>query len=274
MAIGDISLSAAARSNLQALQNTASLLSTTEAHLSSGKKVNSASDNANAYFASQGFLARANDLNNVKSNLSTALTSVNSTTQSIANVNTVVTQLQGITTQALGTTDTTIRAGLASQFNALMTQLDSLVNDASFNGTNLLNSTSTTLVVYFNEKNTTALTVTGVNITSAGLNISVATNSFVDTASINTAGSLLLTALSTLRTDAATFGSNATLIQTRQTFTSDLINNLQTASDGLILADVNTEAANEQALQTQNQLGIDALNISNQTQQAILRLFP
>jgi len=274
MSVGDISLTASARANLAALQNTAALLQTTQSHLSTGKAVNSASDNATAYFASKGFLQRANDLSNVKSNLSTALTSVNATTQSISDVTTLVQQLQGVTTQALGTTDTTVRAGLASQFNALLTQLDTLVNDATFNGTNLLNSTSSSLVVYFNETNTTALTVSGVNISHTGLNISSAVNAFAGTSDINSSGSLLLTALSTLRTDAANFGGNATLIQTRQQFTSDLINNLQTASDHLVLADTNTEAANLQALQAQNQLGIAALNISGQQQQAVLRLFP
>lgn len=273
MPVDNISISTSARNNLNALQQTSKQLAQTQQHLSTGKKVNSAQDDANAFFASQGFLNRANDLNAVKSGLSTALTSVNAATQSISDITTVVQQLQGVTTQALGTTDTTIRAGLASQFNALLTQLDSMVNDASFNGTNLLTSTATSLIVYFNENNTTALTVTGVNITSAGLNISVSSNAFVDVDSINTAGSLLLTALATLRTDAAQFGSNATLIQTRQTFTTDLITNLQNASDGLILADTSTEAANEQALQAQNQLGIDALNISAQTQNAILKLF-
>jgi len=274
MAVGDITLTSSARQNLAALQNTAQLLETTQEHLSTGKDVNSASDNATAYFASQGFLQRANDLTNVKNNLATALTSVSSTTQSISDVTTLVEQLQGVTTQALGTTDTTTRAGLASQFNALLTQLDELVNDATFNGTNLLNSASTSLVVYFNETNTTALTVTGVNITSTGLSISNATNAFANTSDINSSGSLLLTALSTLRTDAANFGGNATLIQTRQQFTSDLINNLEDASNNLVLADTNTEAANLQALQAQNQLGIASLNISGQQQQAILRLFP
>jgi len=274
MSIGDISLTAATRANLQALQSTTQLLQSTEEQLATGKAVNSASDNATAYFASQGFLNRANELSNLKNSLATSLTSVNSVTQSISDVTTLVNQLQGVTTQALGTTDTGTRAGLASQFNALLTQLDLLVNDATFNGTNLLNSTSTTLVVYFNETNTTALTITGVNITSAGLNISVAANAFSTTDNINSAGSLLLTALSTLRTDAANFGGNATLIGTRQDFTSNLINNLQTASDNLILADTNTEGANLQALQAQDQLGIVSLGISGQLSQAILRLFP
>ncbi|MBV8060781.1 MAG: flagellin [Alphaproteobacteria bacterium] len=269
----DVTLSASARTNLSALQSTAQALQVTQSHLSTGKAVNSASDNATAYFASQGFLQRANDLSNLKNSLATSLQTVTSVNQSISDVTSVVQQLEGITTQALGTTDATTRAGLASQFNSLLTQLDLLVNDATFNGTNLLNSTGNTLVVYFNEKNTTALTITGVNITHAGLNISSAANAFASNDNINTAGSLLLTALSTLRTDAANFGGNATLIQTRQDFTSNLINNLQNASNNLILADTNTEGANLQALQAQNSLGIISLGISGQLEQSILRLF-
>ena len=273
MSISNVSLSVSARNNLTALNNTAALLQTTQNHLSSGKKVNSASDNATAFFASKGFLNRASQLSDIKDGLSTSLQTVTSVNNSISSVQTLVQQLQGLTVQALGTTDTTTRAGLASQFNDLRTQLDLLVNDATFNGTNLLNSTSNTLTVYFNETNTTALTITGVNISSSGLSISAATSAFSTDTSINTAGSLLLTALSTLRTDAANFGGNATLIQTRQDFTSSLITSLQNASDNLTLANTNEEGANLQALQAQNQLGIVSLGISGAQAQAILRLF-
>ena len=273
MTIASVSLTASARANLQSLQLISQQLGTTQSALSTGKSVNNASDNATAYFASQGFLNRANDLTSVKNSLSTSLQTVTSVNQSISDIQTTVSQLQGLVTSALGTTDTGTRAGLASQFNGLLTQLDQLVNDATFNGTNLLNSSSNNLVVYFNEHNTTQLTITGVNITSAGLSINTAANSFSDTASINTAGSLLLTALSTLRTDATQFGGNATLIQTRQDFTTNLINSLQTASDNLVLADTNTEGANLQALQAQNQLAITSLSISGQLAQSVLKLF-
>jgi flagellin-like hook-associated protein FlgL len=274
MSIGDINLSASARANLTALTNTTSLLSTTQKALATGKAVNSASDNATAYFASQGFLQSANDLNNISNNLSTALEAVNSTDNSIADVTSVVTQLQGLATQALGTTDTTLRAGYASQFNALTTQLDELVNDATFNGTNLLNSTSNTLVVYFNATNTTALTITGVDITSSTLLNSGATaqGSFALDSNIQEAQSYLLTALTTLRTDASQFGGNATLIQTRQDFTSNLINSLENASNDLVAADTNVEGANLQALQAQDQLGITSLGVSGTLEQAILRI--
>jgi len=275
MSIGDISLSASARQNLSALTATQNLLSQTQSHLATGRLVNAASDNATAYFASKSFLNSANNLNTVKNNLSTALETVNSTDNSLADVTSIVHQLQGLTTQALGTTDTGTRAGLASQFNALTTQLDQLVNDATFNGTNLLNSTGNTLVVYFNADNTTALTITGVNVTSAGLLTSSGDQAGGDWATatnIQTSQSYLLSALTTLTTDASTFGSNATLIQTRQDFTSNLVTSLTNASNDLIQADTNTEGANLQALQAQDQIGIVALGISGQLEQSILKI--
>lgn len=275
MSIGDISLSSSSRANLTALASTTKLLQQTQAHLSTGKTVNAASDNATAYFSSQGFLNTANDLSNVKSNLATALESVNSFDNSIADITSVVNQLQGLATQALGTTDTNTRLGLASQFNALTTQLDELVNDATFNGSNLLNSTGATLVVYFNETNSTSLTIQGVNVTASGLLTSsgkTSQNSWAAATDIQTSQSFLLTALSTLRTDAALFGGNATLIQTRQDFTGNLITSLQNASNDLVQADTNTEGANLQALQAQNSLGIVSLGISGSLEQSILRI--
>jgi flagellin len=275
MSIGDITLSASARSNLSSLTSTASLLATTQQDLATGKSVNSASDNATAYFSSKGFLNSANNLNTIKNSLSTSLEAVNSYDNSLSDITSVITQLQGVATQALGTTNTDTRAGLASQFNALTTQLDLLVNDATFNGTNLLNSTANTLVVYFNETNTTALTITGVNVTSAGLLTSTgntAASAWAAASNIQTSQSYLLTALSTLSTDASNFGGNATLLQTRQNFTANLITSLTNASNDLVQADTNTEGANLQALQAQNSLGITALGVSGSLEQSILRI--
>jgi flagellin-like hook-associated protein FlgL len=126
MAIGDISLSSAAQANLTALQGTAALLQSTQEHLATGKTVNTASDNATAYFASKGFLNTANNLATVKSNLSTALEAVNSFDNSISDVTKIVNQLQGLVTQALSTSDTGTRASLADQYNVLCTQMDQL----------------------------------------------------------------------------------------------------------------------------------------------------
>jgi len=274
MSVNSVSLSAATLQNLQSLQTTANLLNSVENQLSSGKRVNSAADGASAYFSSQGFLTRSNLLSNLQNNLSTSLQQVSSVSLSISDIASTVTQLTGLISSALASSSTTVRAGYASQFNALMSQLDQMVNDSVFNGTNLLNSTSTSLVVYFDESSTTSLTISGVNITSAGLGITAPVGGFSTTTLINTTNSLLTTALNTLQTDAATYGGNVTLIQTRQNFTTNLINSLQTASNNLVLADTNLEGANLIALQAQDQLGISALGISGQLAQAILHILP
>jgi len=273
MTISNIPGSFSVQSSLTALANTEQLLQKTQQQLSTGKSVNSPSDNPTAFYAAQAFLQQASDLSSLKDNISTSLTTVSSTTSSISSVSQVVQQLQGIAAQASGTTDTTVRAGLASQYNALLPQLDQLVNDATFNGTNLLNNTSNSLTVNFNANNTSQLTIPGVDITSSGLNIASAANGFATTADINAANSQLLNAQSTLSTTAASFGGSATLIQTNQDFTSNLINNLQTASDNLTVGDPNEEAANLLALQAQNQLGVVSLSISGQLSQSILKLF-
>jgi len=276
MGISKVSLTSSARANLLSLQQTADLLNTTQNRLATGKKVNSALDGATAYFASQGFVNRANDLSNIKDQLSTSLQTVKAASNAIDSVTKLIQQAQGLTTTALQNTDADTRSGLAVQYNDLLTQINGIVDDAKFNGTNLIGATATSLVVFFNEDNSSKLTVSSVNLsvdTSAGLSIGVAGNAFVSDSDINTAVSQLQTALTKLRTTASSFGNNVSVIQTRQDFTSNLINTLQTASDNLVLADTNEEGANLQALQARNQLGITSLGISGQLAQAILRLF-
>ena len=62
-------------------------------------------------------------------------------------------------------------------------------------------------------------------------------------------------------------------MQTRQDFTKNVINTLQTGSDSLVLADTNEEGANLLALQTRQQLSTTALSLSAQAANAVLRLF-
>lgn len=273
MAIGDVSLTSAARANLLSLQNTNSLLNQTQNRLATGKKVNSSLDGAAAFFASKGFINRANDLANLKDGISTAVQTIKSATDAIDSISAVIDQMKGLTNSALQTTDTATLSSLAGQYNDLRTQIDGIVTDSVFNGTNLLNSTATSLNVYFNATNTTSLTISAVNNTSAGLGVVDATGNWATQADVLGAQSLLQTALTTLRTNSSSFGNNNTILQTRLEFTNNLVNTLQVASDNLTLADTNEEGANMQALQAQSQLGIVALGISGQQSQAIMRLF-
>jgi flagellin-like hook-associated protein FlgL len=206
--------------------------------------------------------------------MATAVQTITAATDTIDSLQSVVAQMKSLTTSAAQTSDTASRASYATQFNALMTQLDGLTKDSTFNGINLLQAGTTSLVVKFSAVNaTSALTITTVNATSAGLLITAASNAWSGDADIADAVSRLQTALTTLRSDASSLGNNNTIVQTRESFTSSMISSLQTASDNLVLADTNEEGANLQALQAQSQLGVVALGISGTQASAILRLF-
>jgi len=165
------------------------------------------------------------------------------------------------------------RGALISQYNGLLDQIDQLTADAGYNGNNLLAGTSTQLQVVFNETGTSSLTIAGKDASSTGLGLSQLTSTDFDTnASINSIQSLLKTATDTLRADASSFGSNLSIVQTRQDFTKALINTLQTGAANLTLADSNEEAANLLALQTRQSLSTKALSLASQSDQNVLRL--
>jgi flagellin len=177
------------------------------------------------------------------------------------------------TQAAAGSGASTIRSDLASQFNDLLDQIDDLAGDAGFNGVNLLGGVTEDLTVNFNEDNTSTLTVSGVDVSSAGLGLSDTTGSFASDAEINAKLSDLQDSLTSLRSQASSFGSNLSVIETRQSFTDSMINTLETGAANLTLADTNEEAANLLALQTRQQLSSTALSLASQSDQNVLRLF-
>ncbi|MEM7618989.1 MAG: flagellin [Pseudomonadota bacterium] len=168
-------------------------------------------------------------------------------------------------------TASTDRASFATQFDELRTQIDQLAADASFNGVNLLNGDS--LTVTFNEDSTSSLGISGVTYNSAGLGVTAAANTFQLDININDALSDLTTATNTLRSQASRFGNNLSVVETRQDFTKNLINVLETGAANLTLADTNEEGANLLALQTRQQLSSTALSLASQADQNVLRLF-
>ena len=191
-------------------------------------------------------------------------------------------------TTAAGTLNST-RSSLATQFDTLRTQINQLAADTIYNGVNLLNGGS--LSVVFNERSTSNLTVSGVTFTAGsrtvgadndfnssddtatGLGINAAAGTFQTDKDINDSLGSLTAALATLRAQASAFGSNLSVVQTRQDFTKATINTLKGGADNLVLADTNEEGANLLALQTRQQLSSTALSLASQADQQVLRLF-
>ncbi len=171
-----------------------------------------------------------------------------------------------------------IRDNLAKQFNDLRDQLDKFADDSSFNGINLLRGDK--LTITFNESGSSSIQIQAKDkngnerpITAANLNLESLVGQDLDNdTDIDALLGKLSTALSELRSQASTFGSNLSSVENRQSFTKNMINTLETGAANLTLADTNEEAANLLALQTRQQLSSSALSMASQQDQAVLQL--
>ncbi len=305
MAIGDIGLTSSMRSNLVGLQNTSRLLASTEERLSSGKRVGGAVDNPANFFAAQSHNTRANLLTGLKDNISEAIQTVKSADSGIKGVLSSIEALRGVVTQARSAINDTVNsgtilagsntadatgftgtAGLTGQYNRLVEQLNNLVTDSSYKGTNFLTSGSVTLTVNLNENATTKIVMSGFNSGASGLAISgggsltvagtsgnITAKDLDSAAELNAIEATLNTAIATLQTKASELSANLSTLTTRQTFITEMVNNLTVGATKLTEADTNEEGANLLSLQTKQSLGTTALSISSQAEQGILRLF-
>ncbi|HXQ50039.1 MAG TPA: flagellin [Stellaceae bacterium] len=284
--MSNIVLGTATQQNLLALQNVDNSLTTTQNALSTGLKVSSAVDDAVKYFESQSLDNRANDLSTRKDAIDQGISSVTTATQGIQSAISILQQLQGIV-QSAKTETAAERASAGTQFTTLATQLNSLLNDTSYQGLNLVNSSATSLALQFSQSTASTLTVAGQNLlvsvsissdsaaskivtTLAGAKFSAVSNATSHFDAVYTA---LNNSISTFQAAAQSLGSNVSFLQTRLQFTEQYITTLQGGASKLTVADVNQESTNLVTLQTRQQLAIQSLSIATQSEQAVLRLF-
>jgi len=291
--MADITLTSTSRSNLLSLNQTTDLANRTQSRLSTGLKVSSAVDDATAYFAAKGLSDRATDFTTRKGDIDQGISSLKTALNATESADKILKQLKGVAISAK-TADDTTKADLTKQFGDLLNQLNSLLGDASYQGTNLINGTSQSLTVRFSEVTSAQLTVTSRDLRAGALITAVADGTAEGTAIADTllgtsgfegiAASALITtindvtesidkAVSTVRAAASNLGSNITLLQTRSDFSTKYVNALTEGSDKLTLADLNEEGANLVALQTRQQLALKALSFAGQSEQSVLSLF-
>lgn len=285
---GNIVLGNATRQNLLSLQSINSTIGTVQNHLATGLKVASAVDNAVLFFQAQSLNNRAADLSQRKSQIDQAISSLTTATQASQSVQSILQQMQGLLNSAKTETSSQ-RSTTAAQFNTLSKQLNNLVNDSSYQGLNLVNSTASILKLQFSISSTSTLSIKGINelvsklvtaantvaaskiasklVTVANWNVSNKTSLF------DAAYNSLQTAIFAAQSDAQSLGGNVTFLQTRLDFTSQYITTLQGGADKMTVADVNVESTNLVTLQTSQQLAIQSLSIATQSEQNVLRLF-
>lgn len=180
--MADISLTASMRSNLLSLQQTQSLMDTTQERLSTGKKVNSAIDNPSSYYTAQSLTNRASDLSSLLDSMGQAVQTIQAANEGIEAITEFASQAKAIATSANDTSEADSIENYMKQFDEILKQIDGIAKDSGYKGVNLLDGEDQELKVVFNEDRSSSLTVKGDDASSAGLGLEASDGKWVKSA--------------------------------------------------------------------------------------------
>jgi flagellin len=233
---------------LQYLNKTEGELQTTQTHINSGLKVATAKDDGATYAIAQnmrgnvrGYQAVSDSLNRGVSTIDVAI----SAGQAISDL--LIDMKAKALAAADASLDTASRNALNADFTALRDQITTIVQNAQFNGTNLVDS---------------------------GAIVTIATTSTISTQALASAMiATVNTSLQNLNASLAKLASGSKKFSIQNDFVAKLVDSLNAGIGNLVDADMAVESARLQSLQVKQQLGVQALSIANTQPQIILSLF-
>ncbi|HEY9219665.1 MAG TPA: flagellin [Phenylobacterium sp.] len=265
---------------LQNLNKTSEALGDVQNRINTGLKVQNAKDNASVWAIAQGQRADVGALGSVRSSLERAQSIAEVTLTAGESVSDLLVQIKEKVVGAMDPSlDTASRTALNSDFQALLRQIKQIVDNAEFDGANLLKGTLAGSVKFLaNADATSTITLspktfamnaggTGPYVTfSLNANVSTKTQASLNLAKVNASLTNVNQALGDL-------GAQAKQVENHNIFVGKLSDVLTSGIGNLVDADLAKESARLQALQVQQQLGAQALSIANQAPQVILSLF-
>lgn len=276
MALNSVNTNMGAMIALQNLQSTNSDLSRVQNRISTGKNVASAKDNGAVWAIAQGQRAEIGALNAVKDSLNRGQSAVDVSLAAGESVSDLLIQLKE---KALAATDksltTSARSALNEDFKAIRDQITTVVANAKFNGVNLLdNSTTTNGFKALSNTAGSTIQVKGESLLLGGTNVTVAATTTIGTSTLaTTALGLVNASIDKVSASLARLGTGAKSFSTHLTFVGKLQDALEAGVGNLVDADLAKESARLQALQTKQQLGVQALSIANSSTSILLGLF-
>jgi flagellin len=161
-----------------------------------------------------------------------------------------------------------------ADFTALRDQITKAVNNANFNGFNLLKSGGTNISALADETGTSKITVAAQNLALGGGNVTVTAATSVGTQALAAAAITVVNeSIKNVSLALSKLGSGSKALTTHLTFVNKLQDALDAGIGNIVDADLAKESAKIQALQTKQQLGFQALSIANQGPSSLLSLF-
>ncbi len=270
-----VNTNAIALSALFNLNKTTAQLETVQNRINTGLKISSPKDNAAIFSIAQKLRADLKGYNAVKQSLDRSISIADIALAAAGAISDLLIEMKEKTVAAADIgLDATSRAALNEDFSSLRDQITIIVNNAEFNGTNLLDAGTDAIVAITNPTASQTISIPHQNLTLGGGNVTITaaqqitTQTLAEAALTNVDDSLALVNVVLTR-----LGAGSTSLETQRIFADKISDTIEIGIGNLVDANLAKESANLQALQVKQQLGIQALSIANQAPQSILNIF-
>jgi len=260
---------------LQNLSVTNKQLGEVQNRINTGLAVASVKDNSAVFAIAQNLRSDLGGLNAVQQSIDRGISTVDVAISAAETISDILIQLKEKAVAAADQgVDAASRSALAEDFNALRDQITTIVNNAQFNGTNLIDGGTGVVKVLLSDGGTQTFSVAQQTLALGGANITLgAASTFTTATEAQSVLTTVETSLTNVNKVLTTFGSAARTLETQKNFVSKLSDTIQTGIGNLVDADLARESARLQALQVKQQLGLQALSIANQAPASVLGLF-
>lgn len=260
---------------LQNLNKTNSELTGVQNKVNTGLNVAGPKDDGAVWAIAQGMRMDVLALSAVTQSLDRAISATDVAVAAGQSISDLLTEMKA---KALAASDDSLDQNSREAYNAdfvsLRDQIQNIVDNAVFNGVNLIDGSTATLQALANAAGDKFLTVTAQDLSFGGSIISIQSTSTISTAT--NASSMITTienSLNAINLALAKLGTDSKKVGIHKTFVNKLSDELTNGIGNLVDADLAKESAKLQSLQTKQQLGLQALAIANQAPQAVLSLF-
>ncbi len=301
MSLNSVNTNTAAFVALQSLNQTSSALQTAQKEISTGYRVNDATDDGGAFAVAQKVRSDVSALTSVNQQLGNAQGLVTTTVSSLTSISNSFTDAKALLVKiADDSISDDQRDQYITSFKTLVSGVADDVDGSTYNGQTLLGAASgsvagTSKTVISNESgavstissednhdtaNSLAALIggsfsrssTGVD-TFSGTGFTSASDAQTAAAAALVTGAGFDTAQTSLANQLNQAGADSNYLNSQVTFNSNKIDSLNSGLGALVDADLSKESAVLQSLQIKQQLGTQALSIANQAPQSLLSLF-
>ena len=276
MAMNSVNTNQGAMIALQNLNTTNKELGVVQNRINTGQKISSAKDNGAIWAIAQNQRAESASLNSVVSSLQRGQSVADVAMSAGTAISDILVQMKE---KVLAATEaglsTASKQALSDEYTALRDQINTIANNATFDGVNLISATtvnSSSIKSIANADATATIDIDHVDLSKSNAKIAATLTSLTgavgsaDVKDVEDAIQDVSSALSKL-------GTGAKALDTHMTNVMKLQDTLDAGVGNLVDADLAKESAKLQALQTKQQLGVQALSIANQSSGTLLSLF-